>query len=141
MRITPMGAVSQRPGRPRVIVDYSFFGVNDKTIKLEPRNAMMFGKALERILQAIVDANPKYELVQLIKVDIADGLYRILVNVNDITKLAISLPPQYGDEPLLALPLVLPMQWIELPPYFCTATKDSRRHHKLAPCTLNFYSR
>jgi hypothetical protein len=63
---------------------------------------MMFGKALERILQAIVDANQKYGPVQLIKVDIVDGFYRISVNVNDITKLAAKLPPMYGDEPLLA---------------------------------------
>jgi hypothetical protein len=68
MRISPMGVVPQRARRPRVIVDYSFFGVNDETIKLAPRDAMMFGKALERILQAIVDANPKYGPVQLIKV-------------------------------------------------------------------------
>jgi hypothetical protein len=123
MRISPMGVVPQRARRPRVIVDYSFFGVNDETIKLAPRDAMMFGKALERILQAIVDANPKYGPVQLIKVDIADGFYRISVNVNDITKLAVSLPPLYGDEPLLALPLVLPMGWTESPPYFCAATE------------------
>ena len=84
---------------------------------------MQFGKALERILQAIVDANPKHGPVQLIKVDIANGFYCIWFNVHNIPKLAVAIPNLYGDESLLALPLVLPMGWTESPPYFCAATE------------------
>jgi hypothetical protein len=61
--------------------------------------------------------------VQLIKVDIADGFYCIWLNVHDIPKLGVVIPNLYGDEPLLAPPLVLPMGWTESPPYFCAATK------------------
>jgi hypothetical protein len=50
LRVSPMGVVPQRDRRPRVIVDYSFFGVNAETVKLAPREAMQFGKALEQIL-------------------------------------------------------------------------------------------
>jgi hypothetical protein len=60
MRISPMGVVPQRARQPRIIVNYSFFGLNDDTVKMAPRDAMQFGKALERILQAIVDANPDH---------------------------------------------------------------------------------
>jgi hypothetical protein len=81
------------------------------------------GKALERILQALVDANPIHGPVHLLKVDIADGFARIWLNIGDIPKLACSLPAGIGDEPLLALPLVLPMGWTESPPYFCAATE------------------
>jgi hypothetical protein len=123
LRISPMGAVSQRARRARIIVDCSFQGLNDETIKMAPREAMQFGKALKRILQAIVDANLKHGPVHLIKVDIAGGFYRIWLNVHDIPKLAVAIPTLYGEEPLLALPLVLPMRWTESPPYFCAATE------------------
>ena len=123
LRVSPMGVVPQRARRPRIIVDYSFFGLNDDTVKMAPQDAMQFGKALQRILQALVDANPKYGPVHLFKVDIADGFYRIWLNIADIPKLACSIPPLYGDEPLLALPLVLPMGWTQSPPYFCAATE------------------
>jgi hypothetical protein len=123
LRISPMGVVPQRDRRPRVIVDYSFFGVNDETAKLAPREAMQFGKALERILRQIVESNPTHGPVYLLKIDIADGFYRIWLNVNDIPSLAVSLPPLHGNTPLVALPLVLPMGWTESPPYFTTATE------------------
>jgi hypothetical protein len=125
LRISPMGIVPQRDRRPRVIVDYSFFGLNDDTIRLGPPEAMQFGKALERLLHQIVNANPQFGPVHLIKVDIADGFYRIWVNTDDIPKLAVSLPPLEGTEPLLALPLVLPMGWTQSPPLFCAATETA----------------
>jgi hypothetical protein len=123
LRISPMGVVPQRDRRPRIIVDYSAYGLNAETVKLAPREAMQFGKALERILQAIVDADPTFGPVQMIKVDIADGFYRVWLNVHDIPKLAVALPTLHGEEPLVALPLVLPMGWTESPPYFCATTE------------------
>jgi hypothetical protein len=118
-----MGVVPQRARRPRIIVNYSFYSLNNETIKMAPRESMQFGKPLERILQAIVDANPAFGPVHLIKVDIARGFYRIGLNVQDIPKLAVAIPALDGKEPLLALPLVLPMGWTESPPYFCAATE------------------
>jgi hypothetical protein len=123
LRISPVGVVPQRERRPRVIVDYSFFGVNAGTAKLAPREAMQFGKALERILCSIVEADPVHGPVFLLKIDIADGFYRIWLNENDILSLAVSLPPLHGDTLLVALPLVLPMGWTESPPYFTAATE------------------
>jgi hypothetical protein len=123
LRVSPMGVVPQRERRPRVIVDYSFFGVNNDTVKLAPREAMQFGKALERILRTIVEAHPQHGPVYLLKIDIADGFYRIWLNEHDILSLAVSLPPLHGDTLLVALPLVLPMGWTESPPYFTTATE------------------
>jgi hypothetical protein len=73
--ISPMGVVPQRDRRPRVIVDYSFFGVNEETVKLAPHEAMQFGKALERILRQIIESNPTHGPVYLLKIDIADGFY------------------------------------------------------------------
>jgi hypothetical protein len=123
LHVSLMGVVPQRARCPRIIVDYWFFGLNDETIWMAPREAMQFGKALQRILQTIVDANPDHGPVNLIKVDISDGFYRIWLNLHDIPKLAVSLPPLLGEEPLLALPLLLPMGWTESPPNFCTETE------------------
>ena len=108
LRISPMGVVPQRARRPRLIVDYSCFDLNRETLKLAPKEAMQFGKALERILAQIVAANPAHGPIQLIKVDIADGFYRVWLNLSDIPKLAVSIPSLKGEEPLLAFPLVLP---------------------------------
>ena len=124
LRISPMGVVPQRARRPRIIVDYSCFDLNRETLKLAPKEAMQFGKALERILAQIVAANPAHGPVQQIKVDIADGFSRVWLNLSDIPKLlAVSIPSLRGEEPLLAFPLVLPMGWTESPPYFCAATE------------------
>jgi hypothetical protein len=104
-------------------VDYSCFDLNYETLKLSHQEAMQFGKVLERILTQIVEPNPEFGPVKLIKVDIADGFYRVWLNMADIPKLAVSIPSNEGEETLLAFPLVLPMGWTESPPYFCTATK------------------
>jgi hypothetical protein len=125
LRISPMGVVPERDRRPRIIVDYSFFDVNDETVRLAPDEAMQFGIALERVMRDIVEANPKYGPVYLMKVDIADGFYRIMVRAPDIVKLAMSIPTLAGEEPLLALPLVLPMGWTQSPPWFCSATETA----------------
>jgi hypothetical protein len=121
--IHPIGVVPQRARRPRIIVDYTFYGFNADTVKLAPPEAMQFGKTLERLLHAIVEADPAFGPVHLIKVDIADGFYRVWLNISDIPKLAVAVPALDGEAPLLAIPLVLPMGWTESPPHFCSMTE------------------
>ena len=59
LRISPLGVVPQRDRRPRLIVDYSFTGLNDDTVPLAPKEAMQFGRALQQVLHTIVRTNPK----------------------------------------------------------------------------------
>ena len=40
-----------------------------------------------------------------------------------LTFLCVAFPVGPGEEPLVALPLTLPMRWTESPPYFCSTTK------------------
>ena len=47
---------------------------------------MQFGKTLQRLLQDIVNADPKYGPTYLCKVDISDGFYRVWLNDTDIPK-------------------------------------------------------
>ena len=58
LRLSPLGIIPQRDRRPRLIVNYSFYGVNDETLKMMPAESMQFGRALERILYSIRHANP-----------------------------------------------------------------------------------
>ena len=77
LRVSPLGVVPQRDRRPRLIVDYSFSGVNEETVPLAPREAMQFGRALQRVLTTIVKADPRFGHVYLSQIDIANGFYRV----------------------------------------------------------------
>jgi hypothetical protein len=58
------------------------------------------------------------------KVDVADGYYRVWICSKDIPKLGIVLPNLTNSgEPLVALPMAIPMGWVKLPPWFCAASK------------------
>ena len=125
LRISPLGVVPQRNRRPRLIVDYTFSAVNPDTIKFAPPEAMQFGRALHRVLTQIVHADPTYGPVKLAKIDIADGFYRVWVQLQDVPKLGVALPMAPGQPPLVAFPLALPMGWVESPPYFTSLTETS----------------
>jgi hypothetical protein len=46
---------------PRTIIDYTFSGVNDETLRLSPKEAMQFGRALhDRLLCQIRFAPPQH---------------------------------------------------------------------------------
>jgi hypothetical protein len=97
LRLIPLGVVPQRDRRPRTICDYSFFGVNHETIALSPDECMQFGKALWRILRHLKSANPHLGPVNLSKIDIADGFYRIWVRAQDVPKLGVLFPSADGE--------------------------------------------
>jgi hypothetical protein len=52
--------LSQGARRLRLITDHRCFDINCETLKLAPKEAMQFGKAIERILAKIVTANPEH---------------------------------------------------------------------------------
>ena len=125
LRISPLGVVPQRDRRPRLIVDYSHSDVNHNTLPLAPREAMQFGRALQRVLSTIVHVDPRYGPVHLAKIDVADGFYRVWLQVADIPKLGVALPVSPGGEQLFAFPLTLPMGWVQSPPYFTVVTETA----------------
>ena len=124
LRVSPPGVVPQRERRPRLIADLTFWLINMMTVNLSPKEAMQFGRSLDCLIHTIVLENPVYGHVHQMKVDLADGFYRMWLQLRNIPKLALVLPPLAGStEPLIALPLGLPMGWVEPPPWFCVATK------------------
>ena len=92
-------------------MDYSWLLVNNKTLPLAPTEVTQCGHALDRLLREILLADPKFGPVELMKVDMSDGFYRVGLNIDDIPKLGVVFPTQPGEEQLVALPLVLPMGW------------------------------
>ena len=123
LRVSPIGVVPQHSRRPRTIVDYSFSDVNGETLHLSPREAMQFGRALERLITQVVHSDPRFGPVHFIKIDLADGFYQVWARTEDIPKLGVAFPELDGEEPLIAFPLALPMGWTESPPYFCAVTE------------------
>jgi len=85
-------------------------------LNLVPEHAMQFGHALPHILQHLVYANPAYGLVQLMKINLADGYYWIPVASTGIPQLGLIMSTRIGQEPLIAFPVTLPMGWNESPP-------------------------
>jgi Reverse transcriptase (RNA-dependent DNA polymerase). len=151
LRISPPGVVPQRDRRPRWIVDYSFYGINQETLPLVADDAMQFGHTLDRILRHILLADPQHGPVYLLKLDISDGFYRIDLCPDDIPRLGVVFPVPQGTELLVALPLVLPMGWKNSPPAFCTATEtiadltnydlrseDTSSQHPLGDCAAQY---
>ena len=118
LRISPLGVKEERERKPRLVCDHSFFGVNQHTLLRTPPEAMQFGGTLGWILHAIRHADPKHGPVFLSKYDIKDGFYRLFLDADDCPMLGVTLPHYAGEEPLIAIPLVLTMGWAESPPTF-----------------------
>ena len=75
LRLSPLGVKEERERRPRLVVDHTWFGVNDATVPHTPKEAMQFGAALPRILHKVRHSNPAHGPVYMAKVDISDGFY------------------------------------------------------------------
>lgn len=84
---------------------------------------MQFGHALNCLLCEILLLDAKNGPIDLMKVHISDSFYCILVVANDIPKLGVIFSTGLSQEPLIALPLVLPMGWKNSSPIFTTATE------------------
>ena len=123
LRLSPLGVVPQRDRRPRIINDLTISGVNAETVRKGPAEAMQFGRALLRLLYQIRHANPKFGPVFAMKVDVADGFYRVNLNPSQALSLACLLPKEPNEPQLIAVPLALPMGWVESPPFFCAVTE------------------
>ncbi|MHA7856369.1 RNA-dependent RNA polymerase family protein [Marinobacter shengliensis] len=125
LRVSPLGCVPQRDRRPRLINDLTFYGVNAATARIAPSESMQFGRTLQRLLRHILMADPRHGPVYVIKVDVADGFYRIPLDVLDAPALAVVLPLVDDEPPLVAIPLDLPTEMVA---DLSNARKDQRPH-------------
>jgi len=136
LKLAPAGVVPQCTRRLRPIIDYTFTGVNQSSAPLSPMNSMQFGSTIHRILQHIAYSNPKFGPLLMSKIDLLDGYYRVPLSPSAPLKLAVVLPPlkRKGNNPLIGIPLVLPMGWKYSPPFFCAYTETAT---DLVNSTLN----
>ena len=118
LKIAPARVVPQRERRPRPIMDHSFNGVNQTSVPLAPFHAMQFGSAFQRLLQRLAYCNPSFGPPVMAKIDLAHGYYRIHLSSEAALQLAVCLPPDGDAEPLIGIPLSLPMGWSLSPPLF-----------------------
>ncbi len=85
---------------------------------------MQFGAALQRLLQRLVYCNTTHGPPLLCKINLADGYYRIPSAPSTALSLAVVIPSDApSTEPLVAIPLTLPMGWSQSLPYFCAFTE------------------
>ena len=84
---------------------------------------MQYGRALDRLIREIVYTDPALGYVYLLKADISEGFYRIGLRPEDAPKLGLIFPSGEEEEPMVAIPLTLPMGWKNSPTLFYTATK------------------
>ena len=123
LRISPLGCVPQRGRRPRIINDYTFSDVNPSTLQMAPREAMQWGRALNRVLWFIYTADRRHGPVLLSKTDLSDGFYQMNLTPTGALKLAVPFPSPAGQPSLVALPTRLPMGWTESPAAFSAVTE------------------
>ena len=84
---------------------------------------MKFGDVLYQLLRKIVVAYPSLGPFHVMKMDIYEGFYQINWNPRDAPKLDLLFPSLTEDDPLVFIPLVLPMVWYLYMPLFCTGTE------------------
>jgi hypothetical protein len=72
---------------------------------------MQFGRAFQRFLQQLVYSNSALGPPLLAKIDLADGYYRVPLSPEAALELAVLLPGDAHSEPLVGIPLSLPMGW------------------------------
>jgi hypothetical protein len=126
LKLSPAGVVPQRERRPRPIMDYSFTAVNNNSLPVSPTAAMQLGHAFTRFLHQIAYANPAFGPPRMLKLDLADGYYRVRLTPTAALELAVVLPGLTPQENLVGIPLCLPMGWTQSILLLCVYGISSR---------------
>ena len=116
LRLSPPGVKVERDRRQRCIGDYTYFKNNAKTLLVACLSSMQYGQALDRLIREIFFADPALGPVYILKADIPYGFYRIGIRPEDTPKLDLIFPSGANEEPMVAIPLTLPMGWKNSPP-------------------------
>ena len=63
LMLSPAAVKDEPNGRPRLLCDHTWFGVNERTIPHAPPEAMQFGGTLSRVMWKVRHSNPKFGTV------------------------------------------------------------------------------
>eukprot|EP00978_Attheya_sp_CCMP212_P010911 scaffold26571_cov52-Attheya_sp.AAC.3 len=101
--------------------------VNDTTSPLAPEEP---GNELGKVLLQIFDFSmlevPAGETIQFAKIDLSDGFWRMVVELEDTWNFVYVLPDPPGSPIRLVVPHALQMGWMQSPSFFCFATETTR---------------
>ncbi len=136
LMVSPIAAIPHKSKDFRSILDLSFQlriknggflkSVNETTIKSAPKGALdHLGHALSHVIYAFAEADDDAKIF-IAKWDIKDGFWRMGCKVGEEWNFAYMLPQEPNKPTKLVIPTSLQMGWVELPPYFCTATEIAR---------------
>lgn len=92
VRLSPLAVKDEHNQRPWVLVDHTYFSINQHTVKDLPPQVMQFRGALPRIMWILRHAGPDEGPIYMAKFDLADGFYRVFLRADDALKLAVLLP-------------------------------------------------
>ena len=106
---------------------------------------MQYSRTIYLLIREIVFADPALGPVFMLKSDVSDGFYSILIRPEDAPKLGLIFPSGADEEPMVAIPLTLSMVWENSPSLFCTSTETVadlaneflRSHHPSGPQKLD----
>ena len=106
----------ERDRRPPWIGDYIYYKTNARTLPVACISSMQYSRALDCLLRQIFFADPALGTVYLLKADVSDGFYRRGPRPEDAPKLGLIFLNSADEEPMVAIPLTLPMVWNSPPP-------------------------
>jgi hypothetical protein len=100
--------------------------VNDTTVLQALKEAVReIGKVLPRLLTYMWDT-PAGLHILMSKLDISDGIWRLIVQNEDCFNFAYVLPQRDGEPCRIVVPSAVQMGWVESPSLFCAVTKTAR---------------
>ena len=139
-KLSPVAMIPHKSRLFRAILDLSFYlrrkgaqyqSVNDTTTKMAPHAAMdQLGKALQRIIVRLADAQEEDKELFFAKLDVKDGFWRMIVRDDDAWNFCYAIPNRdpatSRDDTRIVVPNSLQMGWTESPPFFCAASETAR---------------
>jgi hypothetical protein len=136
LKILLIAAILHKSKEFRLILDLSFTlqlsngslqpSINNTTVITAPRGAIdQLGHSLVRMIHTFMEAKDNKKIF-MANWDVKDGFWRMDCREGEQWKFAYVLSQPPGSPVILVIPSSLQMAWIELPPFFCAATKTSR---------------
>ena len=88
-RLSPLVLKEERERRTRWLSDYSFSNMHCKTLPRAAMSAMQYSHALEHLIREVVLADQALGPVHVLKADVSDGFYHIVLRPTDAPKMGI----------------------------------------------------
>ena len=89
LRLIPPRVKEERHQRPRWFGDYSDFNSNEETLPIAAQYAMLYGRALDRLIRDTVIVDPALVPIYVLEVDISNAFYHIGLRPTDTPKLIL----------------------------------------------------